>query len=610
MSHNNDCATIFQATASAWISPVLIALVSFMNTGRAMAQDKPQLLISLTSTAPDVALSELALRPNAEQPVHFFVKNPTKKDGKFTVVVGGVQAEVAVGADKTERVIFAKPAPAPAPAAPAPAVVGAAPPPEPKTPWIDVKESPPAIAVQLLQAGEVIESGKLPILMSLPHTYVAPPVLNFTVGSAPGDNELSAKVKATAAFNPPPPCVVEMVIPEQKLRGVLLPLSRDADMRGVLTKKNDEVTLFARNIRFQKDATSASAVIYISVDGYQHAFVYDLDFSKSNTTITPRAKGTSYRVVAAPVAPAGDKIPVRIEIDDSDAKLNEPLELALGIFENNRFEKKVVKYLSGDRERNVRFSPTGPDGSLLFQIQVKDWDTTVDTAGVLGIRYLRVRPKSRADEPTALDDLTKVVIDSTPPEGVKIVEAPETAMLGRKVNLKATGDDPESDIREVLFFLGKPPADGKVPPTVDIVAASGPNAKKQYSATVAMPVDKKGPTLVTVQFVNNAGMSTFASATINVLDPNDPKTAGPGRIAGKVFEGDRPQAGIEVVLFDDKGKDKDTTKTKEDGSYAFEDVPPGKYSVGTAKEASITKAAAPAKVVADKTTTVDLKLFR
>ena len=40
-----------------------------------------------------------------------------------------------------------------------------------------------------------------------------------------------------------------------------------------------------------------------------------------------------------------------------------------------------------------------------------------------------------------------------------------------------------------------------------------------------MPADKKGPAVISVQFVNNAGMTTFASTTVTVVDPNDPKAA-------------------------------------------------------------------------------------
>ena len=84
-----------------------------------------------------------------------------------------------------------------------------------------------------------------------------------------------------------------MVIPEQQMEGVLLPLSRDADLRGVLTKKEEEVTLFARNIRFKPQASDRSAVIYLSVDGYQHAKVFEVDFTDVATTGKPREKGST-----------------------------------------------------------------------------------------------------------------------------------------------------------------------------------------------------------------------------------------------------------------------------------------------------------------------------
>jgi hypothetical protein len=65
-----------------------------------------------------------------------------------------------------------------------------------------------------------------------------------------------------------------------------------------------------------------------------------------------------------------------------------------------------------------------------------------------------------------------------------------------------------------------------------------------------------------------------------------------------------------VVLLDDKGKEKDKTKTKDDGAFAFEDVQPGNYSVTTSKQASVTKGLTATKVVSDKTATVEVKLFR
>jgi hypothetical protein len=572
------------------------------------AQDKPQLLIgvSLDKTAA-VPRNRLAMRPNIEQPFYFFVKNPTNKDGKFTVLVGEQRAEMSVEKGETKLVKFGKPMPPPAAA-----TAATAPPPvaDAKPVWVDLKSAPPTLLVQLLQIvddkPQELESKELAFDLLVPQAYVDDPIVTFA-SEEPGKNQLTVKVKSKPKDKfSGPPCTVQLLLTPELAGGLLQPVSRDADFQGVLTRPEDEVTLFAKDLRF-KPATPPKGQIYLTVDGYERAFIFDFDFNQLSAPIKPREAGEKYRVLAPRTAPAGAKIPVRVEVDYS-SKSDEPLELALGKEDGGQFQIKAIKELQGSREKKVHFRPGGPDGSLVFQTEVKDWVTEVDTAGVLGVRTLRVRLKDAGEKP--IEGKATIVIDSTAPEEVQIVDAPATALQGAYVNFKATGKDPESGIEEVVFFLGKPPADGKLPPTLDTYKAAI-GEKDHWSAKVPMPSDRKGPTLVSVQFVNAAGMTTFASATVTILDPAAPKPPlPPGKIEGTLLEGDRPQPKLDVSLLDAKGTEVGKTKTKDDGTFAFDDVAPGSYKVTAVKTASVTKAEQAVAVKSGETAKVEAKLFR
>src|SRR5207253_416665 len=113
---------------------------------------------------------------------------------------------------------------------------------------------------------------------------------------------------------------------------------------------------------------------------------------------------------------------------------------------------------------------------------------------------------------------------------------------------------------------------------------------------------------LSVQFTNGVGQSTFATTTIMLTDGD--KKPGPGRIVGVVKEGPNPQDGMEVTLSptdaktpQEKDKNTKTTKTKADGSYVFENVDPGKYTLNCTKLISGRGAVATVEVPAGLTVT-------
>src|SRR5262249_26275746 len=151
---------------------------------------------------------------------------------------------------------------------------------------------------------------------------------------------------------------------------------------------------------------------------------------------------------------------------------------------------------TGERSERLFFLGSGPRGGLLFRPEVRDWRTTVDLSSVQGRARLRLRLLDEKDAPvrvldkealarararagqeadvrTELAKLEKsllvtevqraLVLDSTPPENVAFRKAPLRVVRGQRLALAATGEDPESGIADVLFFLGPAAPGGRVP---------------------------------------------------------------------------------------------------------------------------------------------------
>ena len=209
-----------------------------------------------------------------------------------------------------------------------------------------------------------------------------------------------------------------------------------------------------------------------------------------------------------------------------------------------------------------------------------------------------------------------MALDNSPPEHVKLVDFPEKLARGAELPVKATGFDPDSDIKEVVFYVGRPGPDGNAPPTA--VKAPGKLIDKDkhiWAAALAAPTDQKGKMDVTAQFVNGANLSATDTVTIQLVDPTPPTGAGAGpkggSVEGTVAEGGRGQPGLEVRLLDDKGAVKDAVKTDAAGKYLFKDVAAGSYNVAATKTTDSTKGESAVQVLdGQKKTGVDVKLTR
>jgi hypothetical protein len=561
---------------------------------------RPEVFLSATTAEPVTPLGQVRLRPvKARQPLHLFVRNPTKKAYSLKVelaaggaVVAGAQKDVTLNPGDTQRVTFTGPV-IPATAA--------------------LPELRGALTLRLLDRADknkLLVETPLVVDVASAREYVRVSGIQFDPASPRnGDrNRLEVRLRAAGRLTGPP-CLAELVLPDERIPGLLG--VGDGTLRGEVPARPDpakeakELKLHAEQLRFEA-GTAQQGYAYLTIDGNERAFVFHTTFARRGDPTTPRQDHRpAVRLRVASFAQANSRLAVPVEVDNAPAGAT--LEVSLGRSDGEEFISETVQKRPRGREYRIGFSPFSADGALLFEAAVQDWVIPFDASKVRGARVLQARLLDRDGRPI-VSDTRRVTLDDQAPAQVAFVDMPAKARRDQPLTVKATGLDTVSGVSKVNFFLGQP-VDNKVPPKVALVPGQAVDSSKlTWAAQLPLPPDLKGPTDVSVQFVNRVGLSTFATTSVELVD-FDPAKVNFGRIEGTVVEGPLPQAGLDVVLKDDKGKEVAKTKTKEGGSFAFAKVPPGKYTVSTAKVATKRKGQVPVTVEAGKTATVQIKLY-
>lgn len=574
--------------------------------------ERVEVLLSQDPLGPSDPVTSLRLRPiKARQPYYLYVRNTTAKARNVIVqlrngdmALRGGEVKLTVAANETKPVKFPLPA-APAPPAGTPAAP-AAPPALPA----DLPEFPGPLGIRLLDAdkpdGDLLDDKTIPLAIASPREYVQVSEIQFAPPGPKtgGKNRLQVKLKALAPI-PGPPCLIELVLPAKRIPGFIS--AKDGSFRGDLPPPGEELVLYANNIILEPGA-GPDGYIYLNVDGMERAFIFRTTFARSGDPTTPQIDDRpSLRLRASPFAASSPKYMVGVEVDNAPAggSLEFMLNQATGDFETD-----ILKKIPEARHQHIGFTPFTMDGALQFEASIQDVSIPLNTSGIRGRRLLRAllfdRTGSEIDEAEMA-----VVFDDSPPDKVRFFDVPSQALKDKPLALRASGSDSESGIAKVNFYLGKP-VDDKMPATAMPVEATPTNDDKtEWTAKLQLTGILRGPTDVTVQFINGVGMSTFATTTIDLVDAADNK--GPGKIKGTVVEGGRPQGGLTVVLHDPKEKmsDKDQKAvTKPDGAFEFDGVAPGSYTVSCVKVASERKGAESVVVQPNQTVSVTIMLFK
>lgn len=571
-----------------------------------MAKDAPQ--------GADVRAVSLNLRPNVEQQAYVFVYNPTGDPKAVNVILSaGTQAggelartaqPVAVPANGVVRVaLAAKQAPAAPPPPPAPAAAGQPPAPPPPAAPAGVKLPPNTLLVLRTEevaarAGDVVRppaGGAAPAAAATndnPHVIdVLPPSDNrFRVtAESPGDGQLAVTVEFLAGGSVLSSAPAKVAL---DLRPDLNPWLDLAAAKGTLAAEvpaGEKATLFVEGVKFIETAGRRTATVAVSIDGFDRARLIRTGFQGGN----PEFDTEPFVNVRLPVAAASPGKPALVTAETAN---NVETPLVLSVDRTGRGQFDVLRKFPTDRRKETYVKAGGADDAVVFTPVVEDWTHEFPTAGVVGKRSFRLEAGGKRDQKT-------LVLDRTPPRGVLLVGLPKDYITGRSLVLEGVGQDPESDVKAVYFFVGEPPsAEGKPAgagkviraiPVADPKAAAGeaggefPVRRFRAVELLRLP-EQRGEWKIGVLFVNGVGLATASEElTIFVRDPEAEKAKkGTGSIAGTVMQGYRPQPGLPVELKDEAGKATlKATTTDAAGKFKFEDVPPGTYQVSSVKKA-------------------------
>ncbi len=146
---------------------------------------------------------------------------------------------------------------------------------------------------------------------------------------------------------------------------------------------------------------------------------------------------------------------------------------------------------------------------------------------------------------------------------------------------------------------------------------------RTWDATLTIPKDPPAKLFVTARFKSGVGLTEFATEEVEVREP--PPTAEevaakkkeppkPGSVTGVVREAGVVRPGLKVYLMDPNAKDpakmviKDAI-TKDDGSFAFEEINPGEYMLFCENDNTKRSASPRISVSAGEVTRSDLELL-
>jgi len=601
----------------------------------ALAQNQGTFVFSSDPDEVKDPKSVLQGRPNTPDTRYLFVRNPNDDKETFIVELRDIKGRQVIASGKIElekneqkRVKLEKAPPPKAPPLQVPPLA-ASPAPAAATPQVAVVEPPPGIELKrdtdgqfrfllrlLDEAGKpVLDNRKKPIEsrvgveLRLPPTYIDEP--SITISKSGDEQRLDVSVKSAKSFSGPP-AVIELAFPPQKsLRTEAL---RAGAYRRVIKGPEQTVKLQANDLPIVPGAEERVR-FSVNVDGYARAFIYEPDFRRpSDQALLTLVRTPAVRVFPvsadAPVLVATskptDKYPVRVEVDN--APLGSKLSLRFDRSGSGTFaESDETLALPSTREEHVFVEPAGEDESFVVNYRVSDWVQPIDTRALRGKHEIQgVLEFDQGGRKEEAKFSFFLILDDTAPEGLSFGKLPEKHVKGTPLKLTAFAREPETNVKQAVFFLGKD-ADGKLP--------DGPKAEGDlvdaklgmWAGELPIP-DKKGFIEVGVQFINETGIAATKTQKIELVDPPFPG----GTIDGLVVLGDLGQPKLPVLLRDAEGKEKGVAVTNDKGAFKFEGLAPGAYRLFSAKPDSGvgTKGSAGVQVIVGKTTKVTVELSR
>jgi len=557
----------------------------------------PEVFLSASSAGPKDPIHDvLALRPgNKRLKYYLYAHNPTAQPYKLKVelldkgapIEGGVFQflEPPLQPNDTKRIEFGK-----------------APPPD--GPFKDM-QGPLQIRLVDLTTNKELETKQIQVQIANPRDYVEiiDPVFEPNVG---GKNKLTVTLRAKADI-PEPGCEVKLVLPTDRIPGYT-PRREEGKFSEVLMKKEEVKTLTATGIQLD-EASNPNGFFYLTVDGVPRAFIYKTTFNRDGGETRPdRFDSFDLRFQTPPgkwYFNSNEKFEVEVNVDNPPEGAKVLLELAEDGTPNVDRPASPVEA----RYQHLGMSPISPDGALLFEAKIGDRSIPLDIRDIVGKRIVRATLKN--SEGASLKTFSKpITLDNSEPINLKVVQAEEIANGMAEISVQ--GEDPESDIKAVRFYLGKP-AGKKPPANAAPIDANYDKEKKTW--TKQIPIPQPGEVDLTAEFVNNVDMSAVKALKVTMTNPNAGagNGGGPvklGRIKGTVKNGMHRQPGAKVTLQGPKLKEPMVLETDQAGEFSFSKVPPGTYKLTAVDMFGQMKGSADVTVESDKLAMKDVAITR
>jgi hypothetical protein len=551
-----------------------------------------ELVIDRVPTDPGGLGDDIHVRPaEAGQPLYVFVRNRTAQPRQAVVRIAGPagpvpggEAKIGVNPGETKLVPFA--------AAPAPAAAGG-------PAAFNLPATLRLEADDAAKPGELLRSRSVRLDVANPAEYVELSDAQFEPRDPPSRpvNRLRVTLRARRDLGAVP-CFAELVLDPRAvpgLRGV-----RAGRLRGQIPANGTPLVLDAEGLDLDPEAAETGTA-YVTVDGVERAFRLRVVFARSGDPTTPALDNSPRLNLSLRPAPrVGRSVAFTVGTDQAPPGSTLDVRLLRSDPDGGTHAEQTDKF-PAPRQRRATIA-IGSGGAIVVTAGVSDWDVTWDLPQLLGRRTLEARLRLGGEVLRVAN--IPLILDDTPPT-VTFRDVSRQAKRGEPLSLRVDAADAESGVASVQFYVGKPGADGKPPPGADLVPGVR-SGEEAWTARLSFPPDKRGPTDVSVRAVNGAGLAASATTSVDLVDS---LPIPPGAVAGRLLEGDRPQAGLEVRLTDEKGAVLQRTTTDADGKYRFADVAPGRYRLSARKPANGRMASGAATVDAGKTATVDLPLF-
>ncbi|MFQ3593926.1 MAG: hypothetical protein SNJ82_12165, partial [Gemmataceae bacterium] len=312
----------------------------------------PQVVLAPLGIQPGEMNGPLALRPIAgRQSFVLYVRNPIDQPWSKLAVqlsLGGETREslpLALGGLETKPVAFA-PSTAPLP---------------PVLP--EVRELGWRV-VNLDAKNEVVSSGTLALTLAPPESYARITALDYDPLTA----RLAVRLRQRGSVAGPA-VKAELQIPAPEQGGATF---RDGTLRGTLSPKGEELTLFANGV-----AGAGEARFAVGIDGWARAFSF-------RATLTPRGgralpeplTAPAIRLASGPYGIAGPAFRVPLEVDQ--APLGAAVEVSLGRLVGGAFRIEVTARREGGRDERIGAALLG--STLQFEASQRDWVVPLDTS--------------------------------------------------------------------------------------------------------------------------------------------------------------------------------------------------------------------------------------